>query len=185
MSHFARRRVSPLEAIPKASSFLLALLLLPGCGPPPDGVAAEATRGGAEAGGPALQERLPPPGEAWVIFENDTVRAEVARTEEQRQKGLMYRESLPAGRGMLFVFTDSMVRSFWMQNTYIALDIAYIDAGLHIVDIQAMEPQTTDLHPSARPAMFALEVPMGWFEAKGIGVGAQVRIVFGPGGGAF
>ena len=82
---------------------------------------------------------------------------------------------------MLFVFQDSQIRSFWMANTLIPLDIAYIDENLRIVDIQAMEPQTEDTYPSAKPAMFALEVNQGWFEAKGIGVGAQAKIVFGPG----
>jgi uncharacterized membrane protein (UPF0127 family) len=115
-----------------------------------------------------------------VIFGTDTVKAEVARTPEQREKGLMYRDELEEGRGMLFVFPDLQVRSFWMENTLIPLDIAYLDENLAIVDIQAMEPLTTDLHPSARPAMFALEVPMGWYGEMGIAVGAQARVVFGP-----
>ena len=127
------------------------------------------------------QERLPPRGEAWVIFEADTVLAEVARTASEREEGLMYRESMEDGRGMLFVFSDSQIRSFWMRNTLIPLDIAYLDESLRIVDIQGMEPETDDSHPSARPAMFALEVPWGWFGKKQIEVGAQARIVFGPG----
>jgi uncharacterized membrane protein (UPF0127 family) len=82
---------------------------------------------------------------------------------------------------MLFVFADVQVRSFWMENTLIPLDIAYLDEALVIVDIQAMEPMTTDLHPSAHPAMFALEVPMGWFAETGIAAGDEARVVFGPG----
>jgi uncharacterized membrane protein (UPF0127 family) len=127
------------------------------------------------------QERLPPPGRAWVIFGSDTVEAEIARTPEERQKGLMYRESLDAGKGMLFVFTDSAIRSFWMSNTFIPLDIAYLDENLRIVDIQAMQPETTDSSPSAHPAMFALEVPQGWFREMGIALGAEAKVIFGPG----
>ena len=127
------------------------------------------------------QERLPPRGEAWVIFGADTVRVELARTAEEREQGLMYREKLERGRGMLFVFADAQTRSFWMLNTLIPLDIAYIDENLTIIDIQAMEPQTEDPHPSARPAMFALEVPQGWFQEMGIKVGDQAQVVFGPG----
>ena len=137
------------------------------------------------AGGPSEggvpQERLPPPGQAWVIFGTDTIQAEVARSFEEREQGLMYRESLAKGRGMLFVFPDAQIRSFWMKNTFIPLDIAYLDAKLTIVDIQAMEPESLDSHPSASPAMLALEVPLGWFEEVGIAVGDQARIVFGPG----
>jgi uncharacterized membrane protein (UPF0127 family) len=126
-------------------------------------------------------QQLPPPGHAWVIFGADTVVAELARTPQERSDGLMYRETLEKGRGMFFVFTDSQIRSFWMSNTFIPLDIAYIDAELRIIDIQAMEPETTDPHPSAKPAMFALEVPQGWFAEMGISVGAQAHVVFGPG----
>jgi len=127
------------------------------------------------------QEGLPPRGEAWVIFGADTVRSELARTPEEREEGLMFRETLEEGRGMLFVFPDSQIRSFWMRNTLIPLDIAYLDESLRIVDIQAMDPQTDDAHPSARPAMFALEVPQGWFGKMGIEVGDQAQVVFGPG----
>jgi uncharacterized membrane protein (UPF0127 family) len=117
-----------------------------------------------------------------VIFDADTVQAEVARTPEERERGLMFRESLAGGRGMLFVFPEAQYRSFWMKDTFIPLDIAYLDADLRVVDILPMEPQSEDTYPSTKPAMFALEVPIGWFAEKGIAVGAQAKVVFGPGG---
>ena len=126
------------------------------------------------------QVLTPPKGHAWVIFGADTVVAEVARTPEERQQGLMYREELAEGRGMIFVFDRSEPRSFWMQNTYLALDIAYIDAGKRIMDILAMEPLSNDLYESSGPALFALEVPQGWFAKKGIVEGDIAKIVFGP-----
>jgi len=93
----------------------------------------------------------------------------------------MYREELAKGRGMIFIFQDAQIRSFWMKNTFLPLDIAYMDADLRIVDIQAMEPESLESSPSTRPAMFALEVPLGWFGEMGIEVGTQARVVFGPG----
>lgn len=116
---------------------------------------------------------------AWVIIGADTVVAEVARTVDQRGQGLMDRDFLAPGAGMIFVFDDEEVRSFWMQDTYIPLDIAYLDADARIIDIQQMEPESTRMHTSSGPAMFALEVPQGWFAEMGIEVGDQVEIVFG------
>ena len=95
---------------------------------------------------------------ALVVIGSDTVRAEVANTAETRSQGLMNRVAVPDGTGMLFVFPREGERSFWMQNTYVALDVAFIDRNFRIVDIQQMEPETTDIHDGAKPAMFALEV---------------------------
>jgi uncharacterized protein len=122
---------------------------------------------------------LPPRGHAWVVIGSDTVVAEVADTPEARERGLMFRTELEDGHGMLFVFRDEDIRSFWMRNTYLPLDIAYLDRTQRIVDIQAMEPHVEELYESVRPAMFALEVPQGWFENQGIAVGDQTRIIFG------
>lgn len=133
----------------------------------------------AAGSGERRRAPAPPPGHAWVIFGADTVVAEVAATAEERADGLMYRDEVPDGTGMLFVFDDSQPRSFWMANTYVALDVAYMDPSYRIVDIIAMEPLVTDSYPSDAPAMFALEVRQGWFEEKGIGVGDQAEIVFG------
>jgi len=141
------------------------------------------TGGAVDAGAPeretARPGALPPAGYAWVIFGADTVLAEVAASPDERAEGLMYRDEVPDGTGMLFVFQDSQPRSFWMANTYVALDIAYMDPAYRIVDIIAMEPLVTDSYPSSAPAMFGLEVRQGWFEEQGIRVGAQAHIVFG------
>jgi len=123
--------------------------------------------------------QLPPRGYAWVIFGNDTITAEIADTPQTRERGLMFRDELPEDEGMLFVFEGEAIRSFWMQNTFIPLDIAFIDRTLAIVDIRQMQPQTEVLHTSAAPAMYALEVPQGQFAARGITVGQRPRIVFG------
>ena len=113
-----------------------------------------------------------------VVFGSDTVRAEVADTPETRGQGLMFRDAVPDGTGMLFVWDREGERSLWMQNTYVALDVAFIDRNFRIVDIQQMEPQTTDIHDGASPAMFALEVRQGWFAEKGIVVGDRCQLIF-------
>jgi hypothetical protein len=163
---------------------LLALsALLGGCAagdatPAPGEVGVAAAAQEADAGAPGPVAR-PPDGHAFVIFGADTVVAEVASTPEERSEGLMYREEVPDGTGMLFVFQDSQVRSFWMANTYVALDVAYMDASFRIVDIIAMEPLVTEGYPSRAPAMFALEVRQGWFAEQEIATGDQAEVVFG------
>ncbi|MFP3948056.1 MAG: DUF192 domain-containing protein [Longimicrobiales bacterium] len=125
-------------------------------------------------------DRTPPRAHAWVIFGPDTVVAEVADSPSEHQEGLMHRQELPEGTGMLFVFQNESTRSFWMRNTLVPLDIAFLNQGMQVVDIQQMEPETEEYHTSSAPAMFALEVPQGWFEAHGIQAGDQAEIVFGP-----
>lgn len=155
------------------------LSMLAACSPASGGDTAPVATGGASEARAGEEGPRPPQGRAWVIFGADTVVAEVARTPEEREQGLMYRQELPDGTGMIFVFDDAQVRSFWMQNTYVALDIAFLDVSLRVIDIQQMEPQTTDPHESAGPAMFALEVPKGWFAAHGVKVGDQAKLELG------
>ena len=135
--------------------------------------------GATVAAEPPAAIRLPPAGYAWVIFGPDTVVAEVAATADERAEGLMYRDEIPEETGMLFVFRDNQLRSFWMANTYVPLDIAYMDPSYRIVNIVQMEPLVTDSYPSTGPAMFALEVRQGWFGDQGVVAGDRANIVFG------
>ena len=100
--------------------------------------------------------------------------AEVATTDASRSTGLMYRRMMPDNRGMLFVFAQAEPLRFWMKNTYIPLSIAYIDEAGAIINIADMKPQTTDPHPSAKPAKYALEMNQGWFAKRGIKAGARI-----------
>lgn len=157
---------------------LTASIVAGACAPSEDASASDgAVRVAEEVAAPAVS--LPPAGHAWVIFGADTVVAEVAATADERAEGLMYREEVPDGTGMLFVFPDSRPRSFWMANTYVPLDIAYMDPSFRVVDIIAMEPLVTESYPSDAPAMYGLEVRQGWFEEQGIRVGTQAHIEFG------
>ena len=102
------------------------------------------------------------------------VAAEVAATPDQRTIGLMYRFSLPADHGMLFVFPEPQPLSFWMRNTYIPLSIAYIDAEGRILNVVEMAPRSDATHPSRGEALYALEMRKGWFADKGVGPGTRV-----------
>jgi uncharacterized membrane protein (UPF0127 family) len=115
-----------------------------------------------------------------VIFGADTVVAEVARTTEEKERGLMFRDELPDGTGMLFLFDDEEIQSLWMQNVHFSIDVAFLDASMRVVDIQQLEAETTDIHSSARRAMFCLELPLGWLAAHGVAVGDVAQIVLGP-----
>ncbi|MBU6332827.1 MAG: DUF192 domain-containing protein [Chloroflexi bacterium] len=98
-----------------------------------------------------------------------------------RARGLMGVESLPSDTGMLFIFPDVAVRTFWMRNTPLPLSIAFLDdAGmiLNIADMAPFDEQT--LHASAGPARYAIEVPQGWFAANGITAGAVVALELPP-----
>ena len=102
------------------------------------------------------------------------VAAEVASTPDQRSLGLMYRFSLPADHGMLFVFPEPQPLAFWMRNTFIPLSIAYIDAEGRILNVVEMAPRSDATHPSRGDALYALEMRKGWFADKGIGPGTRV-----------
>ncbi|MCL2764871.1 MAG: DUF192 domain-containing protein [Treponema sp.] len=104
------------------------------------------------------------------------VKAEIARTSEERAQGLMFRKELPDGEGMLFIFEADQVLSFWMKNTYIPLSIAYITYDGRIVDIKDMYPHDTSSVVSSRSVRYALEVPQGWFTRAGVRQGDTVII---------
>ncbi len=99
---------------------------------------------------------------------------EVAANDADRARGLMHRDSLPDGRGMVFVYADDAPRSFWMKDTRIPLSIAFVDRDGTIVRIADMQPLSTKSTPSLYPARYAIEVNKGWFADRGIEAGAAV-----------
>lgn len=105
-----------------------------------------------------------------------SVVAEVADTEETRSRGFMEREVIPDGTGMIFVFDRDQILSFWMKDTPHPLSIAYIDSRGIIRDIYHMTPFSMASWTSTVSVRYALEVPQGWFEREGIGIGDRVVI---------
>ena len=105
-----------------------------------------------------------------------TVEAELARTETERNTGLMFRTELVDGKGMLFIFDRDEVLSFWMKNTIIPLSIAYISYDGTIIDIRDMYPNDTTSVSSSRSVRYALEVPQNWFARVGIKAGDKADL---------
>lgn len=103
------------------------------------------------------------------------VLAEVASTETERERGLMFRTALADGQGMLFVFDKDEQLSFWMKNTKIPLSLAYISSDGLIRQIVDLEPESLQAVPAERSVRYALEVPKGWFSRSGVKVGDQVN----------
>jgi uncharacterized membrane protein (UPF0127 family) len=100
---------------------------------------------------------------------------EIADTEAAREKGLMFRKELPEGRGMLFDFHQEQDVSFWMENTYIPLDMLFIRADGRILRIaENTEPLSTRIIPSGGPVLAVLEVIGGTASKLGIAPGDKV-----------
>ena len=105
------------------------------------------------------------------------VEVEVAATPESRTRGLMWRKELADGQGMLFVFAEEEVQSFWMRNTLIPLDMLFIDSEGRIVGIvERAQPRTLTARTVGVPGRYVLEVPGGWCESKGISAGDTVAL---------
>ena len=94
---------------------------------------------------------------------------EIAETDYERQRGLMDRTSMNGNQAMLFIFPDMRIRSFYMKNTYISLDIIYIDDSNKIVSIQKnAKPLNETSLPSIAPAKYVLEIKGGLSDQLGI-----------------
>jgi uncharacterized membrane protein (UPF0127 family) len=102
------------------------------------------------------------------------VKAELARTPEERSRGLMFRKRLADGEGMLFIFERDEALSFWMKNTVIPLSIAFISADGRIVEIRDMRPNDQSSVRSSRSVRYALEVPQGWFNRVNVKPGDKI-----------
>jgi uncharacterized membrane protein (UPF0127 family) len=103
------------------------------------------------------------------------ISAEVAQTPDARATGLMHRESMPLNHGMLFIFERPGQQCFWMKNTLIPLDVAFLADDGSIVNIERMKPQTLDAHCSTKPVRYVLEMNDGWFAKRAIAPGFRLK----------
>lgn len=100
----------------------------------------------------------------------------IAESFEDQSMGLMFVKSLPKETGMLFKYQSPKILSFWMQNTYIPLDIAFINEENKIEKIESMIPLSTRAVRSEKPCIMALEVLSGTLKSSGIKVGDKITL---------
>jgi uncharacterized protein len=148
--------------------------------------------GCAKSPGPATEVEPSRPRDEEFLFPKGSIRlggktlqVEYANTPALRERGLMFRERLPEDHGMLFIFPAEQPLAFWMKNTLIPLSIGYFDKRRTLVDVQEMVPaaigdRLPPSYPSKAPAMYALEMPQGWFKRNKVAVGATFTFVKGP-----
>lgn len=147
---------------------------------------------GGDPGDPVTEE-TPDPGVSFpparVLIDTSQgsviVDAEKAETPEQRQLGLMFRDSLGPEEGMVFLFFEETASAFWMKNVKIPLSIAFFDQDGTILKILDMEPCESDpcelyepLHDDGTPVTYfgALEVNKGKFEEWGVEEGDRITV---------
>jgi uncharacterized protein len=107
-----------------------------------------------------------------------TVNLEVAQTEAQRERGLMYRQELPAEDGMLFIFKTPVHASFWMHNTQIPLDMIFAGPGRRIIGIISnAEPYSDMPLEVAGISKYVLEVNAGFAKRHGIKAGDRMKFL--------
>lgn len=123
------------------------------------------------------------------------VEAEIADDASERAQGMMCRADIPDGTGMLFIFQSVSTQAFWMYNTYLPIDIIYLDAEMHPLHAVRMDPCPRPQHAndsdwqrqcltestrytSGQPVKFAIELPAGWLNRKGITMSDIPNVTF-------
>lgn len=131
---------------------------------------------------PASKDYVAPPLPTGKVLLEDAfggahlVEVEVAATDASRQRGMMWRTGLAEGKGMLFIFPRSQRNSFWMRNTLIPLDMAFIAEDGRIVGIVANAvPRSLNSRGVDALSKYVLEVPGGWLEKIGVRAGSKVE----------
>lgn len=100
---------------------------------------------------------------------------EIAEDNNERSKGLMFRNNMQENQGMLFIFSRQEFQSFWMRNTAISLDIIFVNSNNEIVTIHKnTNTFSDDSYPSTKPAIYVVEVVAGYTSKYGIKVGDKI-----------
>ena len=132
--------------------------------------------------GEAAEKSVPGLAQGAVRFETArgqwVVKVEIAADDASRERGLMFRRSVEPGRGMLFIFSGSEDRSFWMHNTLIALDMIFLDETRTVVGVVANAAPRTDTPRSVgKPSRYVVEVAGGESAAHAVGPGTRAAFI--------
>lgn len=114
--------------------------------------------------------------EEKISIESLFSKIEVVSNSHERKLGLMYREYLPYDNAMFFIWEYKKRQCMWMRNTYIPLNVAYLDSSGKILEIYDMVPLSDESVCSKKRVRYALEVNLNWFEDNNILVGDVLDI---------
>ena len=124
-----------------------------------------------------VAQQITEPAKYAIQIGEQTLQLELARTPKTRETGLMYRDSLPRGEGMIFVFENPQPQRFWMKNTRIPLDIGYFSADGRLKEVHRGRPFDLSGMPSrAKDLQFVVELYEGEFKRMGITLGSRLNL---------
>tara|TARA_B100001057_G_scaffold496413_1_gene597840 strand:- start:2129 stop:2539 length:411 start_codon:yes stop_codon:yes gene_type:complete len=103
-----------------------------------------------------------------ISIEKENLCVELAISQREKSKGLMYRKDLSNTDGMLFIWKNEDRRCMWMKNTYIPLDLGFFREDLTLIEVRDLSPRSLESVCSSEPAKYALELPKGWFSSHNI-----------------
>ena len=103
-----------------------------------------------------------------ISIEKVNLCVELAISQREKSKGLMYRNDLLNSDGMLFIWKNAGKRCMWMKNTYISLDLGFFREDMTLIEVKNLFPRSLDSICSSEPAKYALELPKGWFSSHNI-----------------
>ena len=103
-----------------------------------------------------------------ISIEKVNLCVELAISQREKSKGLMYRKNLSNSDGMLFIWKNAGKRCMWMKNTYISLDLGFFREDMTLIEVKNLFPRSLDSVCSSEPAKYALELTKGWFSSNNI-----------------
>ena len=103
-----------------------------------------------------------------ISIEKENLCVELAISQKEKSKGLMYRKDLSNSDGMLFVWKNAGKRCMWMKNTYIPLDLGFFREDMTLIEVKELSPRSLNSVCSSEPAKYALELSRGWFSSHNV-----------------